>query len=400
MRELSIIEDGALLIENGRVTEVGTSRRIENLAIARRADEVDVTGKVVIPGFVDSHTHLVFGPPRLNDFELRAGGATYAEIAAAGGGILTSVKAVRATSTRRLVAKARHWLARMASQGTTTVEAKSGYGLDGPSEIKLLRAARLLHQRPLDIVNTLLGAHIVPPEFADRPDEFIDWLVRVLIPKVAARKLARFADVYCDDGAFSLPHAHRYMMAAAAHGFMLKMHASQWRDLGAVAMAVELGAVSVDHLEVATPRDCRLLAAGNTIATLLPGCAFHMGLQRQAPARELLDAGAAVSIATDFNPGTSPTCSMPMAMAIAVSSLKMTPAEALVAATINAAHALRMADQVGSLEPGKLADIAILDAGDYRELAYHFGVDLVETTLKRGIVIYRREKSPLWQDDL
>ena len=382
LRQLGLIEDGSLIIRDGKVAAVGTTRRIENLAEARDAREIDATGRVVMPGFVDSHTHLVFGPPRLDDYEMRLAGKDYHEIAAAGGGILSSVRALLREPRRRVDAFVRH--------GTTTIEAKSGYGLDESNELKCLRVLAGLDGNPLDIHPTYLGAHVVPSEYAGFPDEYIDWVCSNILPNIARRRLARFVDVYIERGAFGLDDARRYLETARSLGFLLKVHAEQFSNSGGARLAVELGALSVDHLEHAGREDVAVISGSSTIATLLPGSVFHMGLDRYAPARELIDRGAAVALATDFNPGTSPTCSMPAVISIACNEMRMTPAEAIAAATINGAHALGCADRTGSLEVGKQADLLLLDASDYREIPYHFGVNLVVLTLKKGQILYRQ----------
>ena len=388
LSDLGIVANGALLIEKGVIVEAGLARRVEKLAASRRIREIDATGRVVMPGFVDSHTHLIFGRPRLKDYEMRLAGATYAEIAAAGGGISSSVKAVRAMTATQLEAQGRAALAAMARHGTTTVEAKSGYALDGPGELKTLRVLQELSTRgPLDIMPTYLGAHIVPPEYRGRPDAYIEWMAADMMPKIRRRKLAEFVDVYCDDGAFTLDQSRCYLQHARDLGFGLKMHAEQFARTGAARLAVELDAVSADHLEQANEEDIRALAQSNTIATLLPGSVFHLGLRTYAPARALIDAGAAVALATDFNPGTSPTYSMQMILSLACTEMRMSPAEAITAATVNGAHALRCADRVGSLEPGKQADLLILNAEDYRELPYYFGTNNVHLTMKRGVIL-------------
>lgn len=380
LRDLGLIRDGAVLIRDGRIVEAGPTRAIEKLA--RGAREIDARGRVVMPGFVDSHTHLVFGPPRLEDYEMRLAGATYAGIAAAGGGILSSVRAVRRTPAARLEKQARAWLDVMARHGTTTVEAKTGYGLDVASELKTLRVLERL-----DVIPTFLGAHVVPPEHA--PDAYIDSVCGELMRKIRRRNLARFADVYCERDAFTPEQARRYLETARELGFLLKIHAEQFSRTGGVRVAVDLGAVSADHLEHAQTEEAELLARSQTIATLLPGSVFHLHLNRYAPARELIDRGAAVALATDFNPGTSPTCNMQMILSLACIEMRMTPAEAISASTINGAHALRRAESAGSLEPGKQADAIILNASDYREIPYHFGVNAVHMTIRRGEVIHR-----------
>lgn len=398
LRELAIIPDGALLIRGGKIVSVGPSRRVENLAASRNAREIDATGKVVTPGFVDSHTHLVCGPARLNDYQARLEGANYLEIAKAGGGIVTSVRAVRQTPIRRLVMQARSTLGGFLRHGTTTLEAKSGYGLDETGERKTLRAIRALNGKPLDLAATYLGAHVVPPEYEGRADEYIEWICTYLMPKIRRRNLARFVDVYCDRGAFSLAQARRYLECARQLGFMLKIHADQFSTTGATQLAVELDAVSADHLEHAGDEEIRVLSDSDTVATLLPGSVFHLGLDRYAPARSLIDAGTIVALATDFNPGSSPTYSMQMILSLACTRMRMTPAEALAAATINGAHAIRSVSRVGSIEAGKDADLVIFNVPDYREIPYHFGVNLVAMTIKRGRVLYR--EGPIeWQED-
>ena len=382
LRDLGIVPNGAVLIKDGVIVDAGPARRIEKLPAARRAREIDAAGCVVMPGFVDSHTHLIFGSPRLVDYEMRLAGASYAEIAAAGGGILSSVEAVRGMSAAQLETQARAALAAMARHGTTTLEAKSGYALDEAGELKTLRLLAKLNGDPIDIVPTYLGAHLTPPEYRGHPDAYIDWTTAEMMPQIRRRKLARFVDVYCDEGAFTLEQSRRYLEHARRLGFGLKIHAEQFARTGAARLAVELGAASADHLEQAGDEDIRALAQSNTIATLLPGSVFHLGLRTYAPARALIEAGAAVALATDFNPGTSPTCSMQMVLSLACTEMRMSPAEAISAATINGAHALCLADRVGSLEPGKQADMLILNVQDHRELPYYFGTNNVHMTIK------------------
>ncbi|MFN7995520.1 MAG: imidazolonepropionase [Bryobacteraceae bacterium] len=384
---LGIVEGGAVLIENGRIVDVGPAQKIEKLETATRAEVIDAGGRVVMPGFVDSHTHLIFGSPRLMDYEMRLAGAQYAEIAAAGGGILSSANAVRSMTAAQLQEQGRAFLCAMARHGTTTVEAKSGYALDEAGEIKTLGAISELNGKPLEVVATYLGAHVPPPEYRAKPDEYIDWVTADMLPKIRSQNLADFVDVYCDSGAFSLEQSRRYLTEASRLGFGLKIHAEQFLRSGATQMAVELGATSVDHLEQAGEPEVRALARSGTIATLLPGSVFHLGLHHYAPARALIDAGVAVALATDFNPGTSPTFSMQMVLALACTQMRMSPAEAITAATINGAHAIHRADRVGSLEPGKQADLIVLDLSDYRELPYYFGANHVHLTMKRGILL-------------
>jgi len=401
LRDLGIVPNGAVLIKDGSIVDAGSARRIEKLPEARRAREIDACGRVVMPGFVDSHTHLVFGRPRLVDYEMRLAGASYAEIAAAGGGILSSVAAVRGMSAAQLETQARAALAAMARHGTTTLEAKSGYALDEAGELKTLRLLAKLNGDPLDIVPTYLGAHIPAPEYRGNADAYIDWMATVTMPKIRRRKLARFVDIYCDDGAFTLEQAQRYLDHARRLGFGLKIHAEQFARTGAARLAVEMEAVSADHLEHAGREDIIALAESHTVATLLPGSVFHLGLRTYAPARALIEAGAAVALATDFNPGTSPTYSMQMVLSLACTEMRMSPAEAITAATINGAHALRIADRTGSLEPGKYADLLVLSVNDYRELPYYFGTNNVNLTIKGGAGLQacgRRPRRPASQN--
>jgi imidazolonepropionase len=390
LRELSIINGGAVLALEGKIIAAGPAAEVESLDAARGAREIDAAGRLVMPGFVDSHTHLVFGPPRLLDFEMRLAGANYHAIAAAGGGIRSSMTSLRSMTSDQLASQARRRLADFARCGTTTLEAKSGYGLDEANERKTLGLMRDLDGKPLDIVPTYLGAHVTPPEFEGHPDAYIDWTIQHMLPALHAERLARFVDVYCDVGAFSLGQSRRYLVAARDLGFGLRIHAEQFESTGAARLACSLGAVSADHLDQATERDAEALGDSPTIATLLPGSAFHLALQRSAPARMLIAAGAAVALATDFNPGTSPTVNMTMVLGLACRMMHMTPAEAIVASTVNGACALGLLDRVGTLEPGKDADLIVLDAEDYRELPYWFGMNPIAVTIKRGQIVYER----------
>jgi len=388
-----IIRDGAVLVRNGRIVATGPRRRVEGLAEARRAKKLDLGGRVVLPGLVDSHTHLVFPSSRADDYEKHIAGKTYEQIARTGGGILATVRKLRAAKPEALKQTALAALRAFAAHGTTTIEAKSGYGLDASSELKTLRLLHELHQeQPLDILSTFLGAHVVPPEYRGRADAYVGLLARQLIPDVALAGLAEFCDVFCDRGAFSVPQARRILTAGRACGLVPRLHAEQLTRTGAARLAVELNAASADHLEKINRSDIRALAASSVVATLLPGCSFHLGLGRYAPARELIAAGAVVALATDFNPGTSPTLNMQMVLSLACTQMRMTPAEALAAATINPAYSLRRHDRVGSIEVGKYADLAVFDLADYREIPYYFGVNHCWLTLKRGEIIFSREK--------
>jgi imidazolonepropionase len=394
MNHIEIIRDGALLVADGRILAVGPRRDVARHKVARGARKVELGGKVVLPGFVDSHTHLVFPSSRADEHVRRCAGETYEEIARAGGGILSSVRGLRATKPAQLESRALQSLRRFAEHGTTTVEAKSGYGLDTASELKTLRLHRkLAHEQALDIVSTFMGAHVVPPEYRKRragADAYVKFLAEHLIPQVAGEGLAEFCDVFCDRGAFTVKQARAVLTAGRVCGLVPRIHAEQLAHTGAARLAVELRAASADHLEYVSTPEIRALASSDVVATLLPGCGAHLGHTHHAPARLLMEAGAIVALATDYNPGTSPTLSMSMVLSLATSQLRMTPAEAITASTINAAYSLRRQDRIGSLEVGKLADLSVFDVADYREIPYYFGVNLCVLTIKRGKVIYSR----------
>lgn len=392
LSDLGIVRDGALLVRNDRVLAVGPRKKIERHKEARHAEKLDLGGRVVLPGFVDSHTHLVFPASRAEEYEQRIAGKTYEEIARSGGGIRSTVDALRKATAKALYDRAGVHLREFAAHGTTTLEAKSGYGLDWQSEVKILCVLQQQHQdQPIDIFQTFLGAHVVPHEFRKRPDAFVDLLVRGWIPTVATAGLAEFCDVYCDRGAFTVQQARRILMTGRACGLVPRIHAEQFAHTGAAKLAIEVEAASADHLEQIDRADIRALALSNVVCTLLPGCCFHLGLSKKAPARDLIESGAIVAIATDFNPGTSPTVSMPMILSLACTQLRMTPAEAVAAATINPAYSLRQHGRVGSLEPGKYADLAAFDVADHREIPYYFGVNLCSLTMKRGSVIHSQK---------
>ena len=389
LSDLGIIRDGALLVRDDRIVAAGPRRRVERLRAARRAEKLDLGGRVVLPGFVDSHTHLIFPASRADEYEQRISGKTYEQIAKNGGGIRATVEALRRSRPEALVANASAHLREFAAHGTTTLEAKSGYGLNWMSEAKILGILQQLHQdQPLDIVRTFLGAHIVPPEFHRRPDAFVDLLVKRWIPAVATAGLAEFCDAFCDRGAFTVAQSRRILAAGRTCGLVPRIHAEQLAHIGAARLAIEVSAASADHLEKIDASDIRALALSNVVCTLLPGCGFHLGTGCYAPARKLIDAGAIVALATDFNPGTSPTLSMPMILSLACSQMGVTPAEAISAATINAAYSLRQQDRIGSLEEGKYADLAAFNVASYREIPYYFGMNLCNLTMKRGVVIH------------
>jgi imidazolonepropionase len=389
LKNLGIIQDGAILIVDGIIREVGSARRVENLAGARAAEEINAAGCVVLPGFVDSHTHLVGGPARLLDYEMHLAGATQQEIDKAGGGFPAIFKSMQEVSIHTLEAQGRRGAEDCFRQGTTTIEAKSGYGINETGEIKILRAQSKLNGRLGNVTSTFMASSYMLGQYENQPGEYVDWLCDYMLPLVWKRKLATFADISCGEDAFTVLEARRYLLAARQIGFGLKLHAGQHANIGGMRLAVELGTVSVDHAIYLDADDAALLAHSSVIATLLPGPAFHSGTSSYAPARMLIDAGVAVALATDYNPQTSPSHSMQAILSLACRQMRMTPAEAISAATINGAHALSISARVGSIELGKDADLVIVNVPDYRELPYHFGGNLVETTMQKGRVIYR-----------
>lgn len=378
MRELSIVPDGALLIEAERITQVGSRQEIERLIEIAGAgcEVVDAGGRVVMPGFVDAHTHPVFAGTRADEFEERAAGITYQEIAARGGGIQSTVRATRAATLDELVTAGRRYANWFLRTGTTTVEAKSGYGLTLEDELKILRAIKVLDsETPLTYVPTFLGAHDIPPEYKSRREEYLSLLIEEMLPQVAAEKLAEFCDVFCEEKVFSTGESRKILSAARSQGLGLRMHADQLSLSGGAKLAAELCTVTADHLEHTDTEGIAALRSAGVQPVLLPGSVYALGSSRYPAAREMIDAGLAVVLATDFNPGSSPTPAMTMVLSLASTHLKMTPAEAITAATINPAYSLNRGSQIGSIEPGKLADFVIHDCEDYRELAYFFGIE-------------------------
>jgi imidazolonepropionase len=398
LTQLGIIEDGAVLCLGGKIVSVGTTKdalRDSWLKKNRKKVlEIDCAGKVVLPGFVDSHTHPVFVSPRLVDFEKRIEGASYEEIAAAGGGIRSSLEGVRKAGKRVLVEKVRSVLRDMAAHGTTTVEAKSGYGLTVESELKSLEAIREAASGwPGTVIATLLGAHVVPKEFQGRSRKYVETVCKEMIPQAAKRKLARFVDVFCDRGAFTEAETEQIFEAAEQHGLSVRAHMGQLSK-SALRPFLRFNPASFDHMDHVSEDDIALLAQRDTIATLVPGANYFLGLKEYPRARKLIDAGVPVALATDYNPGTSPTLSMPMAMSLACTHLKMSPAEAIAAATVNGAWALRVADRKGMIEPGKDADLAVFAVEDYREIPYWFGANQSSMTVMNGTVARPLELVP------
>ncbi|HTT19268.1 MAG TPA: imidazolonepropionase [Candidatus Sulfotelmatobacter sp.] len=393
LKGLGIIRDGALLCLGGKIVSVGsTTDALRDPRIKKcrkQIAEIDCSGKVVLPGFVDSHTHPVFVSPRLVDFEKRIEGATYEQIGAAGGGIRSSLEGVRSASKAALKAKVSDVLHDMAAYGTTTVEAKSGYGLTVASELKSLEAIREAASNWAGtVVPTLLGAHVVPKEFQGCSQKYVEIVCKEMIPQAARRKLARFVDVFCDKGAFTAEETAQIFESAGKHGLRVRAHLGQ---LSETPLAPLLGfqPASFDHMDHVSDADISRLAGLDTVATLVPGANYFLGLKSYPDARRLIDAGVAVALATDYNPGTSPTISMSMAMSLACTQMKMSPAEAISAATINGAWALRTADRKGSLEPGKDADLAVFDVRDYREIPYWYGANHCFMTVLNGVIAAR-----------
>ena len=390
LRELSIINDGAVLCVAGKIVSVGTTKdALRDPWLKRnrkKVTEIDCSGKVVLPGFVDSHTHPVFVNPRLVDFEKRIEGASYQAIASAGGGIRSSLEAVRKAPKQQLVEKVLAAFRGMAAHGTTTVEAKSGYGLTLQSELNSLAAIRDAASRwPGTAVPTLLGAHVVPPEFQGRSQKYVELVCTEMIPRAAKEKLAQFVDVFCDNGAFTPEQAGQIFAAAEAHGLAVRAHMGQLSET-ALAPFLRFQPASFDHMDHVSDSDVQQLAKHDTVATLVPGANYFLGLKDYPNARRLIDAGVPIALATDYNPGTSPTISMPMAMSLASTQMKMSPAEGIAAATINGAWALRLADRKGSIEPGKDADLSIFAVNDYREVPYWFGANHCSHTILNGIL--------------
>ena len=370
LNELGLIRDAALLIENGRITAAGPYTELKH-KIPPEAEAVDAQGGCVTPGFVDAHTHMIFAGNRAAEFEQRIAGASYQQIAAAGGGILSTVKATRAASEDDLLTESRRHRDWMLRAGTTTAEAKSGYGLERETELRMLRVmARLNAEGPMRIVPTLLAAHTFPPEFAGRRDDYVRWIAEELIPEVADLKLARFCDAFCDDHAFTVEETRAVLTAARAHGLELRVHAEQFRPGTGAVLAAELRARTADHLETATGETLNALRAAAVQPVLLPGSVFALARTAYPPARAMIDHGLAIVVASDFNPGSSPIPSMPFIASLACLYMRLTPAEALTAATINAAWSLGLADSIGSLEAGKQADFLIHEFTDFREIAY------------------------------
>ncbi len=393
MRDLAIIRDGAMFVRSGSIVRTGARAEIEKL-IGSDCEVVDGGGRIVTPGFVDAHTHPVFAGNRADEFEMRAGGKTYQEIAAAGGGIKSTVRRTRAASEGELFATSKQYCEWFLRLGTTTVEAKSGYGLTLEDELKMLRVIRRLNeQTPLRYVPTFLGAHIVPEEFKDHRPAYVDLVVNEMIPQVAREGLAEYCDVFCEGGAFDVDESRRILQAARSYGLKLRVHADQLSSNGGAQLAAELGATTADHLEHAGEAGIAALKYAGTQPVLLPASVLMIGSQRYPNARAMIEAGLAVVLATDFNPGSSPVPSMLLALTLAATQMKMLPAEAITAATINAAYSLSLGDEIGSLEEGKRADFVIHDCEDYRELGYFAGIEHPVAVYPNGELAMSRSSS-------
>lgn len=386
MRELGVVRNGAMLVEGTRLVAVGEEEDVARQA--KDAEIVDLDARVVLPGLVDAHAHPVFGGNRVAEFEMRAEGATYREIAERGGGIRSTVAATRAAGEDALLEQAWRRMGWFLSCGTTTLEAKSGYGLTTDDELKMLRVIRRLNKKgPMQLVPTFLGAHAVPADCEDR-GAYVERVVGDMLPKVATEGLAEYADAFCESGYFDVEAARSVLLAAKSHGLGIRLHADQLSRCGGAQLAAEVGARTADHLEQTDTEGIEALMAAGVQPVLLPGSVYALGLQRYPLARDMIDAGLPVVLATDFNPGSSPTPSLPMVMSLACTHMHMTPAEAIVATTINAAYSLDRGEDRGSLEAGKLADFVVLDVDDPREVAYWFGVGLVRETWIGGRLVW------------
>jgi len=391
--KVTVIEDGAVAIGNDKILAVGSTPEVlKKISPAQGMQEVDAFGKMVLPGLVDPHTHVVFGGSREHELSLKLQGVPYLEILARGGGILSSVEATRAASKEELIQSGIKYCRQMLAQGTTTVEAKSGYGLSTAAELKTLEAIREVDRsQPLDLVPTFLGAHAVPNEYKEEPDRYVDLVIEEMLPQVVEQNLARYCDVFCEEGVFSVEQSRKVLEAAREKGLGLKMHADEIAPLGGAELAAELGAVSADHLLVISDQGIEKMASTGVIGVILPGTTFYLCEDHYAPARKMIEAGVPVALATDFNPGSSPNNNLQLIINIACLYLRMTPPEVINAITINAAHAVGRAEVVGSLEEGKKADLALFDASNYEYLAYRYGTNLISSVVKNGELVVEVE---------
>ncbi|MED3881902.1 imidazolonepropionase [Priestia megaterium] len=389
MSDLGIIENGSVLVKNGRIVFVGPDVKAQEYLehIHEPINIIDAEGKIITPGLIDPHTHLVFGGSREKELEMRLNGAKYIDILKAGGGILQTTVSTRQATEEELIKQSTKRLNRFLQYGVTTVEAKSGYGLNLKDEIKQLKVAKKLNEKhPVDVVSTFMGAHAVPVEYKGNEDEFVQLVIEEMIPVVAKKELAEFCDVFCEEGVFTVEQSERILQAAKAYGLKPKIHADEIVSFGGAELAAKVGAVSADHLLKASDQGIKQMAESGVIAVLLPGTAFFL-MEEPARARKMIEAGVPVALSTDRNPGSSPTESLPFIMNLACLTMKMTPAEVLTACTINAAHAICKGDEIGSIEAGKKADLVLFDAPNYQTLQYNYAVNLVDTVLKDGKVV-------------
>ncbi len=393
MSELGIIENGAIMIRADRIVWVGPTKSLPIREPHEKIETFDALGLglMALPGFVDAHTHPIFGGTRAIEYDMRCAGKTYQKIAASGGGIAASVRQLRAATVDQLVERAERYFRLFLAHGTTTIEAKTGYGLSADNEWKSLKALELARSRSrLEVIPTFLGAHAIPEEYRQSRTKYVRLLTDEMIPKVAREDLAEFCDVFCDSDYFTVEESRTILQAAKAAGLGLRIHADQLSHSGGAQLAAELRAASADHLECIDANDIKALKRAGTVATLLPATAFNLGLTQYPPARKLVSAGVPVALATNFNPGSCFNLNMQLVLSIACSQMKMTPAEAITAATINGACSLGISARVGSIEEGKQADIVLMDVGDYRELPYFFGVNHCVVVIKKGNVIINR----------
>ena len=397
MSDLGIIENGAILIRGDRIVWVGPTKDIPVREPGIRYQTLDGVGLdlLALPGFVDSHTHPIFGGTRVEEYDLRLQGKTYEEIAAGGGGIAASVGQLRAATENQLVERAERHFRQFLSHGTTTIEAKSGYGLSLEEELKSLRVLAALHARSrLETLPTFMGAHAIPQEHSGSRAEYVRKIIEEMIPRIVQEGLAHFCDVFCEKSYFTVEEARAILLAAKNGGLGLRVHADELSHSGGAALAAELGARSADHLQFIDDSDIQALKRAGTVATLLPGTAFNLGRMQYPPARKLISEGVPVALATDFNPGTCFTLNMQLILAIACTQMKMTPAEAITAATVNGAYSLGISDRLGTLEAEKQADIVLMDVSDYRELPYFFGINHCVVTIKKGNIVINRLEQP------
>lgn len=389
MKDIGLIENAYVLVEGEKILDAGSMETF-NIEAFESIKTIDCSGKTVLPGFVDSHTHFLFGGYRADEFKMRLEGRSYMDIMNAGGGIASSVEATRNASMDDLIKAGEERLNAMLSFGVTTVEGKSGYGLDAETEIKQLNVMRILDQHhEIDIVSTFLGPHSVPKEYKDRPEAFIDYMIDEVLEEVSDVFLAEFADIFCEANVFSVDQARRFLTAAKEKGLKLKIHADEIKQLGGAGLAAELGATSADHLLVASDEDIQKLASSNTVATLLPGTAFSLK-EDYADARKMIEIGCAVALATDYNPGSCPTHSIPLIIALAALQMSMSIEEIITALTINGAAALGRADKIGSIEKGKQADLVILKYPSINFLPYNIGMNCVEQVMKKGKMVVKK----------